>query len=120
MIRALFMDTRYSVVEALDGSEGLRRAREGRLQAIFLDLIMPGMSGFEVLSRLKADPETRDIPVIIITSKVLSQEDQSRLAKEALAVLSKEALSGQAAAHRIREVLAAAADQRRGKEKTEI
>jgi signal transduction histidine kinase/DNA-binding response OmpR family regulator len=55
------------VVTASDGREALRLARSLLPVAITLDVMMPGMDGWEVLRELKADPETRDIPVIMVT-----------------------------------------------------
>jgi CheY-like chemotaxis protein len=55
------------VVVAADGKEGLRLAKEVHPDAITLDVLMPGMDGWAVLSALKADPALADIPVIMIT-----------------------------------------------------
>ncbi|MGI9330574.1 MAG: response regulator [Gammaproteobacteria bacterium] len=55
------------VVTATDGQEALALARELKPAAITLDVLMPGMDGWEVLSELKADAATRDIPVIMVT-----------------------------------------------------
>jgi signal transduction histidine kinase/CheY-like chemotaxis protein len=55
------------VVTASDGREALRMARSLRPVAITLDVMMPNMDGWEVLSELKADPATREIPVIMVT-----------------------------------------------------
>ena len=52
---------------APDGTEGLRLARTLRPRAITLDLLMPGVEGWEVLEQLKSDPATRDIPVVIVS-----------------------------------------------------
>lgn len=57
----------YQVAVAGDGAEGLRLAKKLRPNAITLDIIMPGMDGWEVLSRLKADEELAHIPVVILT-----------------------------------------------------
>ena len=57
----------FRVVTAAGGEDGLRRARELRPDAITLDVMMPGMDGWAVLSALKADPEVADIPVIMLT-----------------------------------------------------
>ncbi len=57
----------FDVVCAVNGEEGLRLAGEVKPMAITLDIIMPGMDGWAVLSALKADPETAHIPVVIIT-----------------------------------------------------
>jgi signal transduction histidine kinase/DNA-binding response OmpR family regulator len=55
------------VVTASDGVEALKLARTLRPVAITLDVLMPGMDGWEVLGELKADPKTRDIPVIMVS-----------------------------------------------------
>jgi CheY-like chemotaxis protein/signal transduction histidine kinase len=60
-------DKGYKGVVELDGEAGLKAAREVRPDAITLDIDMPGMDGFEVLDRLKRDPETRHVPVHIIS-----------------------------------------------------
>jgi GAF domain-containing protein/CheY-like chemotaxis protein len=57
----------FRVIAAAGGEEGLRRARELRPDAITLDVMMPGMDGWAVLSALKADPDVADIPVIMLT-----------------------------------------------------
>jgi diguanylate cyclase (GGDEF)-like protein len=57
----------YMIFTAKSGSEGLRQAASERPDIILLDIIMPDMSGFDVLKVLKSDPELKDIPVIIIT-----------------------------------------------------
>jgi CheY-like chemotaxis protein len=57
----------FHVVSASSGEEGLRLARELRPDAITLDVMMPGMDGWAVLSALEADPEVCDIPVIMLT-----------------------------------------------------
>jgi signal transduction histidine kinase/CheY-like chemotaxis protein len=57
----------FAVRAALRGEEGLRLARQLRPDAITLDVMMPGMDGWEVLTTLKADPELADIPVVMLT-----------------------------------------------------
>jgi hypothetical protein len=57
----------FRVVTASGGEEGLRRARELRPDAITLDVMMPGLDGWAVLSALKAEPALADIPVIMLT-----------------------------------------------------
>jgi signal transduction histidine kinase/CheY-like chemotaxis protein len=57
----------FSVVAASGGDEGLRLARELRPRAITLDALMPGMDGWTVLAKLKADRELQEIPVIMIS-----------------------------------------------------
>jgi two-component system sensor histidine kinase ChiS len=59
----------YAIVAAINGEKALKMAvAEPRPDLILLDIMMPGMDGFEVCSRLKSDPETRDIPVIFLSA----------------------------------------------------
>jgi len=58
----------FVVLFALDGKSGLQRAESGQPDLILLDIMMPGMDGFETCRRLKAYEETRDIPVIFMTA----------------------------------------------------
>lgn len=59
----------YEVVTAYDGREALEKVESERPDLIVLDVMMPYMDGFEVLQNLKKNPETRDIPVIMLTAK---------------------------------------------------
>ncbi|OPZ35638.1 MAG: Cyclic di-GMP phosphodiesterase response regulator RpfG [Synergistetes bacterium ADurb.BinA166] len=56
------------MLEALSGEEGIRIAKEKLPDTILLDILMPGMDGFETARRLKADPDTASIPVILLTA----------------------------------------------------
>ena len=97
----------FVVSEAGDPVQGLRAARAERPDFIVLDLVMPEMSGFDVLARLKDDPATMDIPVVILTSKALTDEERRRLAPHALRILSKQALAEGGEDGHLREVLSA-------------
>jgi CheY-like chemotaxis protein len=66
----------YKVVEAMDGVEGLERARADQPDVIVLDIMMPRMNGLEVASALKADSATAGIPVILLSAK--AQESDIR------------------------------------------
>lgn len=61
-------DHGFRVLVAQDGEEGLKRAQFAQPDLILLDVMMPGMDGYEVCRQLKADQATRDIPVIFLTS----------------------------------------------------
>jgi signal transduction histidine kinase len=80
---------RFAIVESSGGEEGLRMARDVQPDVIFLDLVMPGMPGIELLGRLKSDEKTRSVPVIFNTSADLSEEDRRRITPETAAILSK-------------------------------
>lgn len=59
----------YGVTGSRDGLEGLERARAELPSLILLDLMLPGLDGIEICTRLKADPATRAIPVLMVTAK---------------------------------------------------
>jgi len=59
----------YQVVTAFDGPEALKKVESEKPDLIVLDVMMPRMDGFEVLKRLQANPETREIPVVMLTAK---------------------------------------------------
>ncbi len=67
----------FDVVEGVDGEEGLKKAQEEAIDLILLDLILPGIDGFEVLKQIKSDPKINSIPVIIL-SNLGQKEDIER------------------------------------------
>lgn len=71
----------FQVLEAEDGGTGLRLARERKPDLILMDVSVPVMDGWQATRALKADPETRSIPVVALTAHAL-QADRER-AKEA-------------------------------------
>lgn len=105
LIGKLLEGTPYSMIEAADGPTGIRLAQELRPHVIFLDFLLEDMTAFDVLDELKADPRTRTIPVIVVTSHVLDAEERNRLEAETEAILSKENLSRELAINRIRDAL---------------
>jgi len=58
----------YDTSEAADGEEGIKKVKEEKPDLVLLDLILPGIDGFGVLSRIKEDPDLVPIPVIILTN----------------------------------------------------
>jgi len=67
VVREQLEDQGYDVVEAEDGEAALAQAFASRPDAILLDIEMPGMNGYEVLTRLKTDPDLADIPIVFLT-----------------------------------------------------
>jgi DNA-binding response OmpR family regulator len=64
----------FTVIAAADGEEGLRQARTEHPDLILLDLLMPKLAGVEVLRALKADPEAKSIPVLILSNSSREQD----------------------------------------------
>ena len=67
-------DHGYQVVEAMDGEAALAIRAAQAPDAVLLDLNLPGISGYEVLAALRADPQTADIPVIILTERQSAED----------------------------------------------
>jgi signal transduction histidine kinase/DNA-binding response OmpR family regulator len=107
LVRTSLADAPFAIVEAVDGIDGLARAREIQPAVIFLDLVMPGRTGFEVLEELKADPATRDIPVVVLTSRVLRPDEEAWLRARASAVLYKAMVGRQTVRGALSRALAA-------------
>ena len=61
----------HEVLTAVDGADGIARAVAARPDVILMDMSLPGTDGLEATRRLKADPATRDIPVVILTAHTM-------------------------------------------------
>jgi CheY-like chemotaxis protein len=79
LVRASLETEGWTVLGAATGQEGLALIRERQPSAVLLDLLMPGMDGFEVVEALRAEPDTKSIPVVILTSKSKTWQDKERL-----------------------------------------
>jgi signal transduction histidine kinase len=77
------------VFDAENGLIGIARAQAERPDLIFLDLMMPGIGGHEVLQRLKSDPATSAIPVVIVTSRFVNEEERRQILARAVNVIYK-------------------------------
>lgn len=68
LIAQKLLKENYDIVEAVDGEKGIKAVKEEKPDLILLDLILPGLGGFEVLSKIKEDPVLAEIPVIILSN----------------------------------------------------
>jgi signal transduction histidine kinase/DNA-binding response OmpR family regulator len=89
LIEAMLRQTRISPICRMDGASGLRAAEDERPQAVILDLLMPGMDGFEFLERFRQTTHGRGTPVIVWTNKDLTSGDRLRLASLSKAIVMK-------------------------------
>jgi DNA-binding response OmpR family regulator len=69
IIQSVLKKQGYDVLTAFDGHDGLRKAYKEKPHLIILDIMMPGMNGYQVARRLKRDPETADIAVLMLSAK---------------------------------------------------
>ena len=68
LIAQKLLKENFDISEAVDGEEGIKKVKEEKPDLVLLDLILPGIDGFEVLSRIKKDPVLASIPVIILSN----------------------------------------------------
>ena len=79
LVRNLLAESDCELLEANGGADGLRMVQEYKPALVVLDLGMHGMSGFDVLDKLRDDPETRSLPVVVHTSRSLDDDDYEQL-----------------------------------------
>jgi two-component system, cell cycle response regulator DivK len=80
LVRDVLQFKGYRTSEAETAEVGLALARESRPALILMDIQLPGMSGIDALEHLRADPVTRDIPVMAVTASAMTQDRQKILA----------------------------------------
>ncbi len=93
MIKQTISEGVYRVSTAMDGEEALQKIAQDPPDVILLDLMMPKMDGFEVIDSLKADMRCRDIPVIVLTAKLLSKSERDMLSQSAAKIIQKQGIS---------------------------
>jgi two-component system cell cycle response regulator DivK len=70
LVRDVLQAKGYATIEAVNGEDGVRLARERNPDLVLMDIRLPGISGIEALTALRADPETSSIPVMALTASV--------------------------------------------------
>ena len=89
IVRHLLSRTTYRLIEAIDGEAGVTTAQEARPDLVIMDIQLPKLSGLEATRQLAAAPETRGIPIIVITSFALAGDEQKAKEAGAAAYLAK-------------------------------
>ncbi len=89
LYQKVFKFEKYDVAVASNGQEGLVKVKSFRPDLILLDIMMPEMNGLEVLDKLKSDPETKKIPVVILTNLSGTQDAETALGKGAVKYIVK-------------------------------
>ncbi len=106
MYQKIFTFEGYEVDLAETGQECLEKVRQGAPTLILLDVMMPVMNGLEVLDKLKADPATKAIPVIMLTNLAGQQDAETALAKGAVKYIIKSEHEPKEVADMVKEILA--------------
>ena len=113
IVRRCLSGPQFEVREALSGEDGLAMARSDPPDVVVLDLLMPGLDGWQVLAGLRAEASTRHLPVLVVTSAALDDSTRERLLSEADALLSKAELTRD-----LKRIVHALADGRGDRQKT--
>jgi DNA-binding response OmpR family regulator len=79
----------FDIARAFSGPEGLQKAEERLPDVVILDLLMPGMTGFEVAGALKQNAKTANVPIVVLTSKEITREDRDLLHERAATLVPK-------------------------------
>jgi signal transduction histidine kinase/DNA-binding LacI/PurR family transcriptional regulator/CheY-like chemotaxis protein len=93
VMRSMLHNTGYQIREAANGTEALASVAEQLPDLLILDLMMPEVDGFEVLSQLRADPRYAELPIIIVTAKDLSFEERRWLLERSQVCIQKSTLT---------------------------
>src|ERR1043166_5312650 len=75
IVRDLLTSVGYEIIEAVTGEEGVKAAETQLPDLILMDIQLPGLDGYEATRRIKANPDLRHIPIIVVTSYALSGDD---------------------------------------------
>jgi two-component system cell cycle response regulator DivK len=89
IVRQLLAATTYRLLEAIDGEQGVAAAFETPPDLILMDIQLPRLSGLDATERLRQDPRTAHVPIIVVTSFALSGDDRKALEAGASAYLAK-------------------------------
>ncbi len=89
MVRQILEKEGWSVVEADDGSEGLKLAERSRPDLVVLDLTMPRVDGFDFAAEFRLRPEGAGVPILVVTARDLSAHDHARLGGKVESILRK-------------------------------
>jgi len=114
LLRRILEGAGYTVVEAENGRVALERLRTMAPGVILLDLMMPEMDGFEVVTEMRRHEAWRAIPIVVVTAKELTAEDRQRLNGYVERILQKGAYTRDTLLAEVRDLVAACVARRRG------
>lgn len=89
LLQKTINDKKYSILEASSGREGICFAINEKPAIILLDWLMPDLSGYEVLEKLKLDSLTKNIPIVIVTSSIITDLEYNLISNKIIAVFNK-------------------------------
>ncbi len=107
MYQKIFTFEKYQVETASDGEEGLEKVRALKPTVVLLDVMMPKMNGLQVLEKIKADPELKHIPVVMLTNLAGEKDAESALMKGAIKYIVKSEYDPKQIVGMVKEIIAA-------------
>ncbi|HNA87920.1 MAG TPA: GAF domain-containing protein, partial [Anaerolineales bacterium] len=105
MLRQLLPESEFRLATALDGVAGLEEIEANPPDVLLLDIMMPRMDGFEVIERLRSNPKTESLPIIVISVKDLTDEEAERLRESVNYVMRKQGFDGEKLVFEIKHAL---------------
>jgi len=105
MYQKIFTFEGYEVLIAKDGEEGLELAKKEKPTVILLDVMMPKMNGIEMLEKLKIDPDTKTIPVIMLTNLAGEKDAKNAMVKGAVKYIVKSEYEPKQIVDMVKEIL---------------
>lgn len=106
MYQKIFTFEGYDVDLAVNGEEGLEKVKTGKPNLVLLDIMMPKMNGLQLLEKLKLDPETKSIPIVMLTNLAGQQDAETAMSKGAVKYIIKSEYEPKQVANMVKEILA--------------
>jgi CheY-like chemotaxis protein len=116
LVRQLLGEEGWQISAAADGQQALDQIARQQPDLLLLDLLMPGMDGFEVLRRLRGQPQTAELPVVVITAKDLSAAERDELRRCTAQVIEKDGMAPERILRELREALKGLAGKSAGRQ----
>ena len=95
-LQNLLEKSRFKILTAQNGAEAMNLLRRTAPSLVFLDLLMPGTDGFDVVEQMYGDEKMRDIPIVVLTAKEVTDEERAALTSNAKDIVRKEGLTREA------------------------
>jgi len=107
MYQKIFTLEKFEVETATNGEEGLEKVKKVHPILILLDIMMPKMNGLQVLDKLKADPDTKKIPVVVLTNLAGEKDAETAMMKGAVKYIVKSDYEPKQVVNMVKEIIAA-------------
>ncbi len=107
MYQKIFIFEKFDVEVATNGEEALEKIRSSRPTLILLDIMMPKLNGIQVLDKLKSDPDTKSIPVVILTNLASEKDAENAMLKGAVKYIIKSQHEPKSVSNMVKEIISA-------------